>query len=134
MKRKTLFRWGEFTSHSGVKLPFKIDCDVLSDADIIGIANYIRSKARWTVTYSISSGGDRLAEELLKRESLSRKVIIVDDVLTTGASMEKQKAQLLKEPHNGIKEKDVIGWVIFARSKPPNWINAVFTMPEDNSR
>jgi len=30
--------------------------------------------------------------------------------------------------------KNIIGWVIFARSKPPNWIDVVFIIPEDNSR
>jgi hypothetical protein len=28
-----LFQWGEFVGASGGKLPFKIECDVLADAD-----------------------------------------------------------------------------------------------------
>jgi len=47
----------------------------------------------------------------------------VDDVLTTGASMEQWKA---KQPN----PDNVAGWVIFARTSPPEWVNAVFEMCE----
>ena len=32
-----------------------------------------------------------------------------------------------KEEH--LKEKDVIGWVVFARTKPADWIKSLFQMP-----
>ena len=48
--------------------------------------------------------------------------LIVDDVLTTGGSMVEYR-----EKH--FKNKNVIGWVVFARNKPQDWVNSLFQMP-----
>ena len=39
-----LFSNKEFISHSGIKLPFKIDCNFLSDDDIRCLAEIIKNK------------------------------------------------------------------------------------------
>jgi len=49
--------------------------------------------------------------------------LLVDDVLTTGGSMEQYRDEHLKE-------KNVIGWVVFSRTKPAEWINTLFQMPK----
>jgi orotate phosphoribosyltransferase len=133
-KKRILFNWAEFQSHSGLKLPFKIDCDSLTDDDIRGIAKYIAPKTSFEMVIGIPQGGLRLAEELEEYTELLDappfSVILVDDVLTTGASMEQWKAKISQVGHTD----DVLGWVIFARVKPPAWINAVFTMIEPGAR
>ena len=49
--------------------------------------------------------------------------MIVDDVLTTGGSMDE-----FKEEH--FKDKKVVGWVVFSRNRPPDWVNVLFQMPK----
>ncbi|KKL20362.1 hypothetical protein LCGC14_2456230, partial [marine sediment metagenome] len=48
----------------------------------------------------------------------SSTLLIVDDVLTTGASMEKQRAG----------RTNTIGAVIFARGDCPAWVKPLFAM------
>ena len=125
----TLFENGEFKSHSGKTLPFKIDCDYLNNDDIDCIAKYISSKCTFGMVIGIPSGGDRLAgalEQYVKPDA-PFNVLIVDDVLTTGASMKYEKASMQGHVH----QDDIIGWVIFARTEPPQWINYMFKTSED---
>lgn len=56
-------------------------------------------------------------------ESMAR-LLIVDDVLTTGRSMEDARRANSAYRHMD----DVIGAVIFARAKPAPWIKPVFQM------
>ena len=122
----SLFDCGTFVSHSGVRLPFKIDCDALTDEDIECIAEIIASNVDFGVVEGISRGGDRLAAELEQYTVWQApfNILIVDDVLTTGKSMEKRKAGQPPQVH----PDDVIGYVIFARGTLPSWVNAVFRM------
>lgn len=55
-----------------------------------------------------------------KRFSPIPPVLICDDVLTTGVSMEEQRAG-----------REVIGLVIFARAETPKWIRVLFTFNPD---
>lgn len=125
----TLFDSGKFKSHSGKTLPFKIDCDYLNNEDIECIAEYIASKCSFGMVFGIPSGGDRLTEALEQyiEPDAPFNVLIVDDVLTIGHSMEYEKASMPPQVH----PNDIIGWVIFARTEPPKWINAVFRTCED---
>lgn len=123
-----LFKNGDFVSHSGFTLPFKIDCDALSEEYIECIAEFIVQRTEFFMVDGIPSGGCRLAEALNKypMREVPSNCLIVDDVLTTGASMEEHKARFCEV--NMIHPDDVVGWVIFARIKPPEWINAVFQL------
>lgn len=125
----TLFSSGKFESHSGIELPFKIDCDYLNNEDIGCIAKYIASKCSFGMVFGIPSGGDRLTEALEQyvEPDAPFNVLIVDDVLTTGSSMEYEKASMPTQVH----QDDIIGWVIFARIEPPKWINYMFKTQED---
>ena len=117
-----LFDCGEFVSHSGKLLSWKIDCDALSDGDIKTVAEIIAGKVDFSIVEGIPRGGLRLAEALkLYEKSESYKYLIVDDVCTTGSSLEERKARELSIPSDRI-----VGYVIFNRGGLPDWANAVF--------
>ena len=121
----TLFQCKKFTSHSGLELDFKIDCDYLTDSDIECIAKLIAKRTKFGGVYGIPRGGERLADALEPySDRRSKTLLIVDDVLTTGRSIEEARAWF----DNGYW--DITGWVIFARKKPPKWVNAVFVLGE----
>ncbi len=120
-----LFRCESFRSHSGLSLDFKIDCDALSNRDIACLARIIAKRQEFRHVHGIPRGGTRLAEVLREySDPDSTNVLIVDDVLTTGRSMEEAKRKY--EP-TGLS---IVGWVIFARGRLPNWIYAVFELNE----
>ena len=124
----TLFKQGAFTSHSGLRLPYKINCDALTDDDIDCIAEYIASKTDFGVVQGIPRGGCRLAKALEKYAVWESpfQILIVDDVLTTATSMNAAKDDQPVQVH----PSDIIGWIIFARGELPDWVRAVFTIHE----
>jgi len=116
-----LFVNQSFISHAGLELPFKIDCDALDPADIETIASLISSRITFRIVFGIPRGGARLAQALLHHVSLDGPILIVDDVYTTGKSMEKARQ---------VVGDDSIGVVIFSRDKCPSWIYPVFQLSE----
>ncbi len=117
----TLFQSGNFTLHSGEKSSFKIDCDALLDSDIETLAAMIADRCSpFGGTWGIPMGGLRMAKALDKYGDRVSDVLIVDDVLTTGGSMERARQQF-----PGAK-----GAVIFARGKCPDWIMPLFTLTD----
>ncbi len=125
----TLLKIGDFISHLGSTFPFKINCDSLTNDDIDCIAEYIATRCNFSVALGFTRGGIRLAENLepYAVQDAPFNVLIVDDVLTTGLSMEQFKAKLPPQVH----WDDVSGWVIFTRTEPAPWINYVFKTSED---
>jgi hypothetical protein len=123
-----LFNMGRFNLSAGGQSRFKIDCDALTELDIAALAAAIGQAAYFSEVIGIPTGGNRLAEALVRYRSPehTKNVLIVDDVLTTGRSMERKRHELLAKD----LDRDVFGWVIFARSKPANWIKALFTCDE----
>lgn len=121
-----LFKLGEFRSHMGILLPFKIECDALTDEDIDCIAAHIASKTMFGMVDGVPYGGCRLAAALERYAVWEApfNILIVDDVLTTGASMDEARTKYDLAVHPG----DITGWVIFARAEPPDWVNAMFRM------
>lgn len=122
-----LFERGKFTSNAGLTLDFKIDCDALSDEDIETLAEVIGKGMGFSKAISVPRGGDRLTAALEKYEDISYDtILIVDDVLTTGGSMERVKKQVM---HDFSDEYDeIVGIVIFARGECPDWIETVFQL------
>lgn len=116
-----LFQNGEFSLHSGEVSNFKIECDALTPADLETFAKLISEKFDWSIVIGVPKGGVALADKLAKyNNSESTNVLIVDDVLTTGNSMEEYNLQ----------HQDCIGIVIFARGPCPAWITPIFQMWE----
>jgi hypoxanthine phosphoribosyltransferase len=118
-----MITFGEFRSHSGILLPWKLECDDLSDNDIRGLAAIIASKFYFRGVHGVPRGGIRLANAL-QRYTVSHSnypLLIVDDVMTTGTSMEETKKKLGKIANNAY------GVVLFSRTNViPNWIFPLF--------
>lgn len=118
--RSDLFQSGFIRLHSGGHSSFKIDCDALTDGDLNTLAKLIAREFNFSKVVGIPTGGNRLAYALQKWIKKDGPLLIVDDVLTTGNSMEDEKE---KYPH-----LHVIGVVIFARGSCPSWIHPMFEM------
>ncbi len=118
-----LFQSGEFSLHSGETSNFKIECDALTDVDLETFAKLISDKIEFNSVVGIPTGGEALAEKLEKyANEYTSKTLIVDDVLTTGTSME--------DYHWDLDGRENIGVVIFARGPCSNWITPIFQMWE----
>lgn len=116
-----LFQSGKFTLHGGAESSFKIDCEALTEADLDCLARMISDLVGpFSCVYGVPTGGVRIANALRKYSTGTPwPNLIVDDVLTTGASMEEEYAK-----HAGKH----IGAVIFARGPVPSWVTPLFTM------
>lgn len=110
-----LFRDGAFRSAAGLMLPWKIECDALTDQDWCWAANRISWK-RFGAVEGVPRGGLKLAELLADQAEEGWPLLIVDDVYTTGMSMERQRAG-----------REAIGYVLFARAPITQpWIRALW--------
>ncbi len=112
-----LFKSGTFKLHSGGISNFKIDCDALAEEDWKTIATIIHAHVRFCTVIGVPAGGLKLAYYLHPGGSSNPNdpVLIVDDVLTTGTSMEELKA-VRRATSN------YLGVVVFARGSYPDWI------------
>lgn len=131
-----LFQWGNFKLHSGEESWWRIDCDALSDSEIELFAKLIREKiGPFTEVICPDSHHGSAAPKLVralyryKSDWLPGRNIfvplLVDDVLTTGKSLEELKMSRMKIwPHGA----EPVGIVLFARGECPDWITPVFRM------
>lgn len=124
----SLFELGDFTLHSGQKSSWIINCHELSDADIEALAHIAATEVLggrkfYNVT-GIPRGGVRFAEALtpLVLDAAAARQLIVDDVFTTGASME---AERLRRMDSGFHP---LGVVLFARRETPWWISPLLRL------
>jgi len=125
----SLFQVGNFTLHSGSKSNWKIDCDALTDDDYEALAWIVAKE--WGLRYNgvkaIERGGHVFAEKLRQYQQSwingVNTLLIVDDVLTTGRSMEE-----VFEIWADAKNIRLNGVVIFARGKCPEWVKPIFQM------
>jgi orotate phosphoribosyltransferase len=114
----TFVQLGEFNLHSGRKSIFKIDCDALDDASIEAIAALATDRLPpFRAVEGVPMGGLRLAAAMERwvRPYAGNPLLIVDDVLTSGASMEEARAG-----------RWAIGFVIVARGLMPGWVRSLF--------
>lgn len=111
-RKPTLFSQGEFTLHSGRASWMKIDCDALTDDDIATLARAAAAVVgEFGTVEGVPSGGLRLAAALEAYVTPGGPLLVVDDVLTTGGSMEEHRAG-----------RDAKGFVVFARGDCPGWV------------
>ena len=114
-----LFQYGDFVLHSGAHSKLKIDCDALSDEDWQTFASIIASKMAFRAVEGVPEGGLKLAHYLRPYQTPIHRgmLLIVDDVLTTGTSMEVQR-----------RRRKAAGVVVFARGPCPAWVAPIFKM------
>ena len=125
-----LFKSGDFKSHSGLDLSWKIEMDALSDPEWFTIKKMIMEHAPpFREAVGIPEGGVKLGSLLNEHATGDEKdpVCIVDDVLTTGESMEYFLSQYQR--NRRLMPFMAIGWVVFARGPCPHWVSALFQMP-----
>jgi hypothetical protein len=121
-----------FTSHSGVRLPFKIECDAYTDADLAAFAAVAAARIKFRHVIAAGSGaGARFAEALRRYERTDATIVLIaDDVLTTGNSLEKAASM---EQDCGTDHWDIRGLVLYDRSREgqrPDWVSAFFVLGE----
>lgn len=121
-KVTNLFQLGSFTLHSGDTASWKIECDALTQEDWRALAAIISERVDFRDVMGVPSGGMALAKELqsYRKASPSLPVLVVDDVLTTGNSMEALRKAI---GHNEVK-----GFVVFARGQCPEWVTPLFQL------
>jgi orotate phosphoribosyltransferase len=123
----SLFRLGDFTLHSGSQSRWKIDCDALSPQDWEALAVMLVERLpAFGLVVGVPEGGLPLADALGKYADSVGPVLVVDDVLTTGRSMEEEREFLLKR----YKPEDNLGAVVFARGPCPDWVYPLFRLGE----
>lgn len=116
-----LFNAGDFELHSGGRSRLLIDCDALTDDDLAALAEHATTVLPpFGGLLGVARGGLRFAKAL-EPHVTDGPLLIVDDVLTTGASMEQFR----------VSQRD-IGVVIFARGDCPSWVTPLLalTLPE----
>ena len=123
-----LFQSVNFKSHSGLNLTWKIEMDALSEQDWFTIKKMIMEiTPPFREAVGIPRGGVKLGD-LLNEHATGKEgdpICIVDDVLTTGGSME----YFLTQYQRNRRPFTAIGWVVFARTQCPPWVKALFQMP-----
>jgi len=129
-------RLDNFKLHSGKITTWKIECDALKKADWKTLAYMIAGRVAFSRVIGVPKGGLPLAKALkeycLETDSSVTKrpfpTLIVDDVLTTGGSMEEAKAKI--QQFEKVSDEDIIGYVVFARDIPPDWVKPLFLLAE----
>ena len=125
-----LFEVGDFTSHAGLPLAWKIECDAIRPEWWIGLARMIHDYEMipFSRAEGIPRGGGAIGDALNKYASGDPKdpVLIADDVYTTGTSFK----EYCEEHYPG---QEVLKWCVFARCSTKelkHGVKALFTMPE----
>jgi hypothetical protein len=114
----TLFQRGAIVLHSGRSSWWKIECDSLDNDDLDVLAQLIAERVRpFSSVEGVPTGGLRLADALRPYASRCGDLLIVDDVYTTGGSMEEHRAG-----------RDALGAVVFSRGSCPEWIIPLFQL------
>ena len=124
-----LFTSGDFISHAGLPLKWKIECDAIRPEEWETLAQMIMEYETmpFREVSGIPTGGMALASALDKYKSPDADdfVLVVDDVWTTGMSMKDH----IKENYPSYLKAQVKKWVVFARRPPDDGTKALFTKP-----
>lgn len=129
----SLFQLQKLILHSGEYSNCKIECDFLTKSDWQMLAYLVSQKFSFKEVQHVITGGLKLAQELhpyIKSDGII-DILIVDDVLTTGNSMESAKMgyyNVYHKTHVGYPNQKIVGVVAFARKKPAKWIYPIFQL------
>ena len=122
----SLFQRREYEMESGGIADYHIDCDALTGQSLDTLAWLVASKGSFSAVEAASTRGQRFRDALLEHRCDSGVRLIVDDVLTSGASMEAARERLGWHDAQGV--------VLFARGPCPGWILPLFSMQWINTR
>lgn len=121
----SLFQVGDFTLASGQPSRWKIECDALTtdDWDALAVMLVERLPRPFSSVWGVPRGGVPLANALrpYADPSVQGHVLFVDDVWTTGGSMQRFIGSVMEHG-------DYTRAVIFARNPVPSDVTAVFQM------
>lgn len=119
---KPVFQLRRTTLSSGLISGWRINFERLDDSSVWCFAAQIAQQiGEFGRVEGVPTGGDRLAECLSRwLQPNSDRLLIVDDVLTTGESIRRKR--------NG---RLAVGWVVFDRSAEfsatrPQWVHALW--------
>lgn len=127
--RENLFKLGVFALASGGKSFFKIDCEALTPTDWDCLARLaVERVPPFGLVHGVPDGGLPFATALLPyARPWSRRVLVAEDVWTTGGSMLHHIADLQAE--RGYLSGDICGIVAFARGPiQAEWIRPIFQL------
>lgn len=126
-----LFQFGDFTLASGASSRWKIKCDALTNNDWDALAAMLveHLPRKFGQVIGVPRGGIPFEKALEPYANPNvRRVLVVDDVWTTGGSM---KAFI--EKHQELQAMYGMGYldraVVFARNMPPPSVVPLFQMP-----
>ncbi len=124
-----LIHQGDFTLNSGAKSSWKLIADQFIEDNLAGLVELICILAGpFSRVEGIPRGGTRLAEALAPYCTIENTGhVILDDVLTTGGSMQRAMSAAMKV---GRASRSLRGVVVFARGPLPPGVAAIFSMPE----
>ena len=123
-----LFQWGNFTSHAGKSLQWKLECDAITTEEwdcLAGMIMQYNTRSFGSVE-GIPRGGIPLANAL-RKYATEGPPMIVDDIYTTGKSFDDYCYEHYRTMSFDYNPK----WVIFARGKikDRHAVNALFRLP-----
>lgn len=125
----SLIQLGDFTLASGAQSTFKLECDQFIEDNIDGLVALIRHMVGpYKEVHGVPRGGLRLAEALRPFTTPDGVRLIIEDVLTTGGSMQRFTNELYAIGSTAWRE--CAGVAVFARGPCPAWTAALFMMPE----
>lgn len=124
--RPHLFQCGSFRLASGAASAWKIECDALSKDDWEGIARMaFEVLPPFGSVLGVPRGGVPFAAALSKYATgnANQALLIAEDVVTSGKSIENYRRSLPREPEAGVW-----GVCLFARGAfVPKWVVPLFT-------
>jgi len=118
--RAPLFIRREWIMHSGQVGHYEIRCSSLLPDEVACFAWLIAQRGPFSDVYGIPRGGVPLAKALEPYRTADGPKLIIDDVLTTGASME--------EARRRPGWQNAIGVVLFTRGERPDWVRVLCDM------
>lgn len=115
------FQLGDYTFASGRRSTFKVECDDLTDAELAAMCSVLARILRpFGEVHGVPTGGLRVADHMRPHSVPGCMPLVVDDVWTTGGSMERY--------WDSLGRPMALRAVLFARGPYPPGVVALWTL------